>query len=310
MLERDAIGWIRERDVDLLLSSELQQAGALRHLLEKRLGYCGFLFEGAWVSHAEIDGESDLVISWQSERGRSVALVENKIAAAFQPEQGVRYTARAAKWATLPDVFAVRTILLAPSDYLERPGSEPFDLRIGYEEIAEALRSTEDARSLFLAQTLQAGIANYRRGYVAVPDQNVSLAWYTVWMIAQAEAPTLNMQPPGDKPGKSTWIYLREATGLAPDRGQVVLVYKMERGQADLQFSGTLASALASATSGILEPGMSIAPAKKSASVRLTVPVLDFAAEIEGQTENIRFGLAACDRLRAFFVVNRARLLS
>ena len=95
---RSPFSWLRERDIDLLLCAELYACGGLKNLLACRVGYPNSEFWRAWVSHAEGDGESDLVVAFETKDGLVLALVENKIAAPFQPEQAQRYAARAQRW--------------------------------------------------------------------------------------------------------------------------------------------------------------------------------------------------------------------
>lgn len=68
-------------------------------LLASAVDAGGARLAGAWVSQAEVDGESDLVVELVQGDERVVVLVENKIAAAFQPDQGSRYRARAGRLA-------------------------------------------------------------------------------------------------------------------------------------------------------------------------------------------------------------------
>lgn len=65
---------------------------------------------------------------------------------------------------------------------------------------------------------------------------------------------SLKFREPGLKPGKSTWSYFREAEGLAEAQKLAVLVYKAERGQADLPFGNTSAESLGRAAEKHLEP--------------------------------------------------------
>jgi len=97
LLARAPFSWLRERDIDLLVCAELHAKGALMRLSESRIGAPDAEFVGACVSHTEIAGESDLIVTFSAEDGRAVALVENKIAASFQPDQAKRYAARAQK---------------------------------------------------------------------------------------------------------------------------------------------------------------------------------------------------------------------
>lgn len=290
--------WLRERDVDLLLCSELHARGNVAELLASKVGDAGAAVIGAWVSHAEIDGESDLVVELLGARGRTIALIENKVSAHFQPEQGARYRARASR-ASDAGLRAV-TVLVAPAGYLERNECQQFDVRIAYEEIAAAAEAAEDQRSVFFANALIGAIESYRRGYVAHPDAEVSGWWTACWQIASRETPRLRLQEPGPKPGRSTWIYFRDAEGFERGCGAVV-VYKAERGQADLQFAGTSAAELAGRVQSALRPDMRVVPAAKSASIRLAVPAIDFNSSSSEQGPQICAGLQACEQLRALY---------
>lgn len=54
---------------------------------------------------------------------------------------------------------------------------------------------------------------------------------------------------------------------------------------------------------------MKVRPAKKSASIRIEVPIVDFARAPEDQHQAIVDGFAACELLRSFFVKHREKLL-
>ncbi|MBJ7403415.1 MAG: hypothetical protein JHD07_09000 [Bradyrhizobium sp.] len=262
------------------------------------------------MSHDDNDGESDLVGAFETEDGLVLALVENKIAAPFQPEQGLRYAARGQRWSTAEGITRVVTVLIAPDGYMSRPGAEAFEVRITYEELSAALREENDPRSLFLADALEAGVEALRRGYVATPDATVSGMWQACWKISCEVAPKLNFNKPGLKPRLSTWFHLKDADGLSDlDWSRVVVVYKAERGYADLQFGDTSVTQLSQRSLGILQPSMKVRPAKKSASIRIEVPIVDFARAPEDQHQAIVDGFAACELLRSFFVKHREKLL-
>jgi hypothetical protein len=308
---RSPFSGLRERDIDLLLCAELHAGGGLANLLARRAGCPSSPFAGAWVSHDESDGESDLVVAFETEHGLLLALVENKIAAPFQPDQGVRYAARAQRWSTKEGISRVVTALIAPDGYMSRPGAEAFDVRIPYEELSAVLRDENDRRSRFLAGALEAGVEALRRGYIMTPDVNVSGMWQACWKISRQVAPKLNFNEPGLKPRLSTWLHFKDAEGLSDlDWSRVVLVYKAERGHVDLQFGGTSVAQLSLRSDGILLPSMKVRPAAKSASVRVLVPTLDFARAPDEQHQAIVEGFAACELLRIFFVMHGEKLLS
>jgi hypothetical protein len=310
LLARTPFSWLRERDIDLLVCAELHAKGALTRLVASRIGAPDAAFVGAWVSHTEIEGESDLIVTFSAEDGRAVALVENKIAASFQPDQAKRYAARAQKLSGFKGVGRAVTVLLAPGDYMSRPGAESFDLRITYEEATTALQAEGDPRSGFLADALEAAVAAYRRGYVMTPDSAVTEMWMACWRTSLRVAPRLNFQKPGLKPGRSTWICFRDAEGFSKDDTQrVCVVYKAGRGQADLQFRGTARAALAAAAERLLDRTMKVVPATKSASIRIAIVPIDFRGPVEDQQAAITEGFAACERLRTLFVEHGERML-
>lgn len=308
-LDREPFAWLRERDIDLLLCCELHADGAFTSYIERVVGLDGATFEGAWVSHSELNGESDLLIAWQATSGKHIVLVENKIAAGFQPDQAARYAERARSWEVQEKVASARTMLLAPQAYVASAHGEPFDYFVTYEDICSAMRSASDPRSRFMAEALEAGVAAYHRGYVANADPFVSSAWQVLWEIAGESTPKLNMSKPTSKPAKSTWIYFREAEGLSSLRNRVLLVYKAERGHADLQFRGADVTELSGRVASLLHPTMEVHKAGKSSSIRMSVPSIDFSSDVGGQREEAQFGFAACEQLRKFFLVHRDALL-
>lgn len=307
LLKRSSYAWLRERDIDLLLCAELHAPGALRHKFEEVLGVGDATFEGAWVSLAELEGENDLVISWFAPGGRIIALVENKIAAEFQPDQGERYAQRAVRWAGTPGVDRVETVLIGPSDYFHRAGADHFGHHLSYEALTESLGNDVDPRAAFLARALTAGIAAYRTGYVPIVDDQVSEVWQEYYSLCKTVSAPLRMAPPGDKPGRSVWIYFREAEGLMADREKAVIVLKADRGYADLQFRGKTVGELEELAGPLLEPSMAIARASRSASIRIEVTEVDFRSELGDQIDAMTAGLRACERLRQFYLSHRKR---
>jgi hypothetical protein len=306
---RSALGWLRERDIDLLICSELHAGGgSLTRFLTSRLAGDRARFVRAWVSHADIDGESDLLVAFEQNGRTIIALIENKIAAIFQPDQALRYRKRAERWAKMDGISSVVTVLIAPEEYMSHAGSSDFDQRVTYEAVANVLRSEPDCRASFTAEAILTGIAQCRAGYVMRPNEAVTEMWNVCWEIACRVAPSLNFERTGEKPGESTWFYFRKAAGFEGLRGAVV-VYKAERGQVDLQFSGTSPTELARRSLGLLDTSMKVVPAAKSASVRLSVPVIDFHSSASAQEAKIVDGFMACERLRLLFVEHRGTLL-
>lgn len=300
--------WLRERDVDLLICSELHSAGALRNLFLAGWNGEAPIFGGAWVSHHDPDGESDIVVEFKGAPGSLVLLIENKIGAEFQPDQPERYRDRALRWqGLLPSVTLVETVLLAPEEYFENEGSELFDRQISYEDVIAALAESDDSRTQFLAETLKNGVESHRRNYSPLPNEVTTSVWAAIWECANAEAPQLRMRKPGSKPARAGFIYFESAAGAstAETQRRAVIVYKPAHENVDLQFSNMAASTLEQAVTSLLEPDMAVAQADKSASIRIKVPSVDFGRYPEGQQEAIRQGISAAERLRQFFIEKR-----
>ena len=318
---RPPIEKLRERDIDLLLCSELHVAGPLRQRFGDLWGAEIDGFEGAWVSHDDEDGESDLVVAFKSDTATLILLVENKVAAEFQPDQQRRYRARAERWQRMEPYPEVKTVLVAPEDYFGRSGSDLFDLRISYEELIKALREEtprkpSDPRSHFLGQTLHAGITSYKEGYKRVRDEAVSAMWHAIYEIASTETPFLNMPDPGARAKGGGFIRCPSAKGFSSgDSKRAVIVLKRVEARTrgdqsihchvDLEFRDMAQATLEEAVSDSLDSDMYVEKAGKSASIRIHAPPIDFALPPDEQADGIREWLGHAERLRQFFVDHR-----
>ena len=80
---RPPMQWLRERDVDLLICSEFHSPGPLRDLFLGGWNSGVAEFDGAWVSWQDVDGETDIVVSFKAGANELILLIENKIAAQF-----------------------------------------------------------------------------------------------------------------------------------------------------------------------------------------------------------------------------------
>ena len=260
--------WLRERDVDLLICSELHSEGPLRDLFLGGWQGGEAEFYGAWVSYHDVDGESDIVASFKSGAKVFIAFIENKIDAEFQPDQPERYRARAKRWGdSISPAAEVETILLAPVEYFENEGSEVFDRQISYEDVIAAVSGSCDPRTQFLAETLINGIESNKRGYSPQRNEATTRVWSAIWNIANAEAPNLRREKPVSKPAGAGFIHFVSADGVstAETRQRARIVYKPSHGNVDLQFSNMIVGRLESEVSGVLVPEMTVARAAKSA---------------------------------------------
>ena len=301
--------WLRERDIDLLICSELHfKEGPLHKLFVGGWNSRNVEFDGAWISHRENDGETDILTSFKSDSNFLILLIENKIDAEFQAHQPQRYRERAQRWKDgSSGNLAVQTVLLAPEDYFENEGSEIFDRQISYEEVISALSDSTDPRTKFLAQTLIDGIEYHQHGYKALHSDSTTAAWEAIWRIANTVAPQLRMKKPESKPAGSSFVHLPNAEGVSISETQrkVKIVYKFRHGNADLQFFNTHEGTLRNLAGNLLDSDMTIQRAAKSASIRIKVPPVDPGRSPAEQKESIKQGLQAAERLREFCIQKR-----
>ncbi len=301
------VAWVRERDIDLLICAELHAGGPLRRRFAQIADAAPDDFLGAWVSHAEDEGETDLVVGFGAGSFEALLLVENKVSAEYQPDQPQRYRARANRFESTPPHPRVRCVLLAPDAYSRRAGSDVFDAHLGYEALIEVLAGAEDTRSGFLSDALRRAMDGRPR-YVPDPDAAVTDLWRAIYEVATKEAPLLRMPPPGEKPKGSRFIYCTP-DGFAPIAGGTDIVIKnkgdagpTERTFVDLQFRNMRKGELEHATAGTLDGDMFIETAGKSASIRIDVCPLDYQAPADPQLAAIRQAVEQADRLRRFFL--------
>ena len=259
---RPPISRLRERDIDLLVCSELHfPESPLHQLLIGRWNGGVAEFAGAWVSvsYPGSDGETDLLVAYEHGDKSLVLMIEDKVDAEYQPDQPERYQTRAEQWRKdMTSGSNVETILLAPEDYFETQGSEIFDRQVSYEEVIAVLADATDQRTRFLAQTLQEGRKSLTQSYVALHSDSTTAVWNVIWEMANSAEPQLRMRSPGSKPARAGFIYFYDAEGVSATdtRRRAHVVYKPAHGNADLQFSSMREEVLRNSVGHILDAEM------------------------------------------------------
>lgn len=169
-------------------------------------------------------GENDIDVTVTASDGRCLrVLVEDKVGAGFQPDQGRRYRSRA-------DSRGDEAVLVARAGRLHGPDQEFFHTKHAIEELAEWLREQAkeepaSARRLEWRAALLLRLAAPAHGMIK-PDHppTVAFARYCVdWLAARdtdvvADAESLRTAGSG-------WLYFTEPSGL---------VYKVFHGRVDL----------------------------------------------------------------------------
>lgn len=297
---------VTERDVDLVLLEELHASPKFAAWLLDRTGVAGsaeyeLITAAHSVTHSQL-GESDLVALYGSNGDRLAILIENKIAAAAQPDQGARYLKRGA--AGIEDGLwsSFQTVMIAPLRYLKASADlKQYGARISYEDVLEWFERLGSPRSIYKAHLLREAIEQNRRGYTAKEDVRVTAFFRTYWEQVSQDFPELEMKDPGIKPTNADWVEF--GTGSLPDG--MTIFHKLRTGCVDLQISGVgeHLSELEAANTAVLGDRCTMVRTGKSSSVRLIVPPLDRFEPYGEQVPD------ACQGQRAAFelwVISRA----
>ena len=315
MATKLTISSVSERDVDLLLLEEFVVSSGFTSWFAERTA--GIILDDNAVRSAQrsvtsSSGESDLKIDLDiGEALVHSLLIENKVAASFQPRQAERYQERGEAYRSQGECAAYTTVLVAPKQYLGvSPSKHGFDEVVSYEDIQEWFEDSEDSEQrISYKQTLLAAAINKSSiGYQKVEDDTVTDFWQAYWSKAQEIAPQLEMRKPPTKPSGAGHIYFSSSS--LPQG--VSLVQKLGHGYVDLQFGkmGTKLDELRDRLDEFLEPGMSIERATGSGAIRLHVPKLYAPLSFDAQADSVEEGIVAATRLLEWCMRNTAAITS
>lgn len=142
---------LAEADLDAVLVRSLEGSEAFGRRLLDAAGFHdpdGATLLAARRSVSDSTGETDVEAVWSLRNGtKAVLLIEDKLSAAFQPNQAQRYGLRARRMESTSDrQLVARTVLVAPGAYLESANvqAEVFDCRISVETIVRWLEGDAD----------------------------------------------------------------------------------------------------------------------------------------------------------------------
>ena len=286
---------VTERDIDLLLLEELNVSDTFSSWVYSVVtkNTDSPQSKGAWHSISDASlGESDLVVIYEN----GVALlIENKINALAQPEQGARYRARGEKGVQTGSWSSFFTCVVAPSLYIQKEkDATVYDANLSYEEIAKWFSSLDaaDRRAKYKTYLINEAIAQNRRGYTINPDERVTEFWSKYWALSVQQYPALEMKKPGIKPANSDWPDFRPSIFSK----RLSIVHKLERGDVDLQIAGAV-DELEHIQNILPDAGVEVVKAGKSAAVRIKVNSIDRFASFETQMNIVTSGLDAAIKL-------------
>ena len=194
---------VTERDIDLLLLEEFNVSDSFSSWVYSVVTKNNDIppCKGAWHSISDsVLGESDLVVIYDN--GLAI-LIENKISAIAQPEQGLRYNARGKNGIQVGLWSRFITCMIAPNLYLHKEvDSNFYNTNLSYEEISEWFISQEntDVRSKYRSYVIKEAIEQNRRGYKATPNKVVTDFWSKYWELSIHKYPELEMKKPNKKP--------------------------------------------------------------------------------------------------------------
>jgi hypothetical protein len=302
------ISGVCERDVDLLLLGEFVANPGFVQWFIASIGFTEAL--GGALVRAErsatlSNGESDLelLLEHPSTGDKYMLMLENKIAAGFQPQQAERYKRRGQAHISRGECTSFRTVLIAPQKYLGKVSSKKgFDAVITYEAILKWFEKEyrNQPRLQYLSRMLEAAIEKSTYGYQPLEDKPVTAFWRRYWLLSCQIAPELELPEPTGKPAKSSFIYFQPSE---LPKG-VRLCHKVTRGNVDLQFAGLgrYANQLRRKLNGFLGNNLEVAKTAKSAAVRLHVTRMDINSELEQNVEFMTEGILAAKHLLEWYI--------
>ena len=297
---------VAERDIDLLLLEEFAANADFALWFAQECGMASLKRRPVLSVSRSVtrsSGESDLEVALLGEDGSvQYLLIENKIAARFQPRQADRYRERGDSYVRTGECSGFTTVLIAPASYLGFDREQfGFDYCVTYETVLIwfAERAKSDARMAAKQAVLSRAIQKSKLGYIPIEDHPVTEFWHSYWELTQEIAPELQMPNPEQKPSGAGFIYFHPVE--LPK--QVTLVHKLPYGNVDLQFSGmgNQLAVLLQRVRDYLEPDMTVRPANKSGAVRLKVPVLDTTEAFGPQRDDLLEGIEAALRLLRWY---------
>jgi hypothetical protein len=204
--EKQIIEAVYERDIDLLLIEEfLSDLTFTYQFLSGTNIPIPVSIESlsAMRSVTDDSGETDIRVEYLSEKGPICLLIENKIDAAFQPNQQNRYESRKRKITAM-----AFTILVAPKEYIK--DNHGFDFAISYESLFSYFDGL-GLRGKYKNEILVIAIEKLRRGYQAINDARNLRFQLCYWEVINEFPQYLKMDRPEVKPKGSTWIKLRHS---------------------------------------------------------------------------------------------------
>lgn len=294
---------VTERDIDLLILEELSVNEEFRAWIVLRIFGVSIYGQaiGVWHSFCDLDGETDIQFVFRNNKGQRIALlIENKIDAPPQPEQGERYRKRGANGIEAKYWEEFQTSIIAPKRYLESVlHSESYDSEVGYEELIDffSSRANDDPRFLYKARIIQEAIEQNRRGYQPLVSQEMTSFVIDYYEESCKSYPELSMLKPKSRPAGNNLIWFK------PDGypSYLWLQHNLTKGVVKLYFQrGAIElDAIRERFKIYLKSNMTIAKAgKNDAAIEIKISQVS-SLEPEDEREKIKLAFEALKTLDA-----------
>jgi len=305
------IAAVQESDVDLVLLFEIRANPGFRSRLLNyayHQDFTGHTLVGAWRNTFDsMSGETDVLLVADQPDGTRVALmIEDKIAARLQPRQAERYSERGETGRLNGWWVEFRTLLVAPASYLTFITKLGWTASLPLEEVAAWLEEQKTLHAATGAEILRHAASPRNREMIV--NEAATNFWNDYLRYSGEKWPQLEVALPsaGPKGLGSIWPIFGAKT-LAQDR-RIEIRHKDQSKRVDLVVDFCSEIALKQAVSHLLEDGMSVNRAGKTAVVRIEVPAVHLTEPFQDQIEAIESVFAAGERLLAFCRMHRALL--
>jgi len=287
---------VRERDIDMLLLEEWNVNPEFNAwFIHTITGHSPVILSAkGWHStYDEGHGETDLRFEVQTEDHRYLFLVEDKIDAEAQENQGHRYKKRADYHNDTNAYSMVKTCIVAPEHYLNNNAEvKEYDHSISYEDICAFFREYTNNRMDYKAHVFQSAINQERRGYQAIRDDVVTNFMRSYWLYIKNNYAGLIMKEPTIVPSRSDWPVLKLV--WLPEKWKIR--HKLSNGSLDLETT-IRSESVDDLITSLAQHAVTVVKTGKSISIRIAVPKIvktdDFNSQISLLDE-------ACKKIQIF----------
>lgn len=281
---------VLERNMDLLFLEEFVSSPEFLEIFISKINITKA--QVLEIEHSKVHsefGESDMTVIIEVNGKKHGLLIEDKIDAIAMPEQYERYVIRGNIGVENGDYESFDVFIVAPEKYLnDNIEAHKYPNQIKYEDCADYFRKQTDPRSFYKLQQIEFAINKQRNSYQVIEHAAVTDFWDKYISYQQERYPHLWLSTSGGSKGsRASWPRYRvHIKGL-------YILHKSEFGYVDLTFPNCgektveLKSILEKLLGDLSELGVSLQQTKKSAALRVIVPVLNFKQHFDKVADDV-----------------------